>query len=176
MQDKLEEMLRRQRAYAGYFHSRGDQVGTERGVVDCWLQARFKIPEEHYTKLEPRPNPLDPPDVVLTDMKGQRIGIEVTELVDGPTISAWVKGIKADFKLYEKEEFFSLIRQRIENKSRSEFKDPPYAGKVLVIYSDEPELCRDDFLAHQISISNLVHFMRFGLSCLRNRTSRVIPS
>jgi hypothetical protein len=119
---------------------------TEMGVVYDWLQARFEHPEEHYSKIEPRPNPLDPPDVVLTDIKGARVGVEVTELVDGPTISAWEKGLNTDFKLYEKEEFFALLRERIGSKSKSEFNDPPYEGKALVIYSDEPELCRDDFL------------------------------
>lgn len=141
-------MLKRQRSYAGYFHIRRDPTGTEMGVVADWLHARFGDPDENFSKMEPRPNPLDPPDVVLTDLGGERIGIEVTELVDGPTISAWEKSLGADYKLYDQDKFYSLLRERIKQKNKAEFLDPPYSKSILIIYSDEPELSRDDsFLA-----------------------------
>lgn len=138
MKEELAEIFRRKRPYASYFHFGGDKPGTEVGAVCDWLSARFPQGPDHFASLEYRQNPLDPPDVVLVDHSGIRHGVEVTEFVDGPTISAHIKDYSTDMREYGEEEFRALVIDRITVKSGVPFKDVTCATKRLVIYSDEP--------------------------------------
>jgi hypothetical protein len=143
----LAEILCRKRPYASYFHFGGDKRGTEIDVVCDWLEARYPNSTSAFSKLEYRKNPDDPPDVVLVDHDGSRHGIEVTEFVDGRTISAHVKSHSGDMREYEEEEFRALVLERIAAKSRVPFKDATCTSKRLIIYSDEPIfICGDGVL------------------------------
>lgn len=140
MGGELAEIVRRERPYATYFDSCGDKPGTELGVVFDWLFARYENQLDHFASYEQRSNPFDPPDVVLFDHQGGRHGIEVTEFVDGPTISANAKRRGLVIREYEETEFHRLVSERITEKTGKSFKDPPYISKRLIIYSDEPSI------------------------------------
>ncbi|MEQ2007519.1 MAG: hypothetical protein ABMA26_12035 [Limisphaerales bacterium] len=147
MEVELAELLQRKRAYAPYFCLKDDKAGTERGVVSDWLFARYGCPEEHFVRLQSSPE--DPPDVVLLDKEGGHHGIEVTELVDGPTIRACDKSQLVFVKEFADGELSQLVLRRISDKSANPFKRGPFASKRLLIYSDEPTIafCPDiDFL------------------------------
>lgn len=138
MKEERAEIFHRKRPYAPYFHFRDDKRGTEVGAVCDWLSARFRVGPDSFAALEYRQNPLDPPDVVLVDRSGIRHGIEVTEFVDGPTISAHLRDFSTDIREYGETEFRDLVIERITVKSNAPFKDVTCATKSLIIYSDEP--------------------------------------
>ena len=147
MKEELAEILRRKRPYASYFHFGGDKRGTEVDVVCDWLEARYPNGAESFAHLEYRDNPRDPPDVVLIDHTGARHGVEVTEFVDGPTISAHIKDHSTDNREYAEGEFCALVLDRVATKSRVPFKDVSCVTKRLIIYSDEPVfICGDGAL------------------------------
>jgi hypothetical protein len=139
------------RPYAGYFDVKGHKAQTERGVVDNWLHALRRYPHKHFT-LEDRRNKQDPPDIVLIHDQ-ERIGIEVTELVDGASISAVAKAEKEKRatnqypKEYEEKESLDLIKDRILKKAAKNFHDEPYTSKILLMHTDEPSIYGGEFLS-----------------------------
>lgn len=126
----------RDRPYASYFHFRGDQAGTERDVVTDWVHARLGPDQPCFVRLEHRSRD-DPPDVVLIDRCGRRHGFEVTEFVDGPTITSYAKGRPTGLKSYTEAEFRRLVEARIREKASRNFRGEPCVTKRLLIYSDE---------------------------------------
>jgi hypothetical protein len=143
MNISVTDLLRNKRAYASYFDFRGDQAGTELGVVRNWLSARYCKPTEIYRTIEHRLPPHDPPDVVLVTHAGPRHGFEVTELVDADTTRRFHRNETSDGKEYSEAEFNRLVKERIVAKSQMAFKGGPYERKFCIIYSDEPYICYD---------------------------------
>ncbi|MBL9166830.1 MAG: hypothetical protein JNN07_03745 [Verrucomicrobiales bacterium] len=137
MNSELSKILRQKREYASYFHFGRDKTGTEIGVVGDWLQARYETPSSRFVSMRHLPNPCDPPDVVLTDLQGHRYGVEVTEFVDGAFVRAHAKGETNDLRLYDDEEFYRLVTERIRRKADVPFKDASYYSRILILYSDE---------------------------------------
>ncbi|MEO6244639.1 MAG: hypothetical protein ABIQ12_04310 [Opitutaceae bacterium] len=147
----LREILRRERSYASFFAIAGDKQGTEVGVVSDWVVSRFEDGGSCFVTWEHLENPRDPPDLVLTDREGRRHGIEVTELVDGPTISAHATNTSDEFKEYDEPELHRLITKRVARKVNHKFKEGTYASRTLLIYSDEPSIAEGagiDILSH----------------------------
>jgi len=141
--DIIDEVIKRslnQRQYAPYFHFKGDREGTELDVVSDWMRARYSNPSSAFAEIRHCPPPHDPPDVIVTATDGKLYGFEVTELVDTETVRRAERSETGEIKEYSKDELLSLIRHRVEMKSTKTFKTN-CDRSILVIYSDEPDLC-----------------------------------
>jgi hypothetical protein len=92
----------------------------------------------------------DPPDCVAM-FDGERAGIEVTELVDAGARKRTEAG-NSTYRDWDQPSFLGRIQEIIDGKAAKPFQGGPYARKVLVIWTDEPDLARatvERFLAGQ---------------------------
>ena len=125
------------REYAAYFHPSADKSSSECGVVQDWLQSRFRRKKKARQSIECRVNPNDPPDVVWTDTRGRKHAFEVTEIVDGKFIQKAKQARSCEHKEYRRDEIEALVREYVTKKSKARFKAGPYYKKYLLIYTDE---------------------------------------
>lgn len=80
----------------------------------------------------------NPPDAVATDINGNLVGFEVTELVDENTVKLWSQKFRKD-KEWEMEEVIKEI-ERILRKKSQKLAASPYRKNILVIHTDERDL------------------------------------
>ncbi len=81
--------------------------------------------------------------------EGERIAIEVTELVDGDSIAASKRKKRIPWEPWGRTELYELIQGRIEKKDNpAEIKGGPYSRYVLIIYCDEPRFLDYDLIVH----------------------------
>ncbi|MDA7510619.1 hypothetical protein N8612_02985 [Verrucomicrobia bacterium] len=153
LKSKVVERLLALREHAPYFSCRTD-TETELHVAGLWFSAVEQHLPKNLEAIEHRANPLDPPDIVIRSPEGTRVGVELTELVDEISLKAarppkQKPGYEAKpsnlrmpypWREYSKDELFGLLQKRIARKDKSEFNEPPYDERHLVIYSDEPDL------------------------------------
>lgn len=151
------DLLLNKRAYAPYFDFRGDREGTEVDVVRNWIDARHPAPKAVYRSIKHCPPPFDPPDVIATTREGEIHGFEVTELVDAETVRRIERHGTSEFKEYSRSELSDCIRQRVERKGRKPFK-VVCDKSLLLIYSDEPDLCSDTALLSEITVPKCEFF------------------
>lgn len=87
----------------------------------------------------------DPPDLEAVNAAGERIAIEVTELVDEQAIRAYKAGRRYEIAEWGREAFLLGLQERLSAKNeRFEFlKGKPYpGGYVVVVFTDETILPR----------------------------------
>jgi len=82
----------------------------------------------------------DPPDCMAMFDSG-RAGIEVTELVDSEARKRTEAG-NSTYREWDQPSFLSRVQEIIDGKAAKPFQGGPYARKVLVIWTDEPDLVR----------------------------------
>ncbi len=88
--------------------------------------------------IQPRDRHDDPPDCEAIGMKGERIGIEVTELVDGPSIAAAKNSESAHDNIFLPEQVTEEVTSIIRKKDKAVLKGGPYEQYILIIYCDDP--------------------------------------
>jgi hypothetical protein len=131
------------RGYADHFGWAIDRDVEEWGVVTCLGEALDASGQRFFSNLRRRGRPNDPPDCEASVDNGQRIAIEVTELVDGAAIRAHKRGQVYDWAEWDKEKFLSALSGLLSSKAARfpKLKDPPYdGGYVVVVFTAEPEL------------------------------------
>ena len=137
------------RQHAGYFSWESDRSIEEVGVVQSLHESLEKLSEGFFHSYRSRGDGNDPPDCEALDTEGDRIGIEVTELVDGSSISATRRGGLTPWEPWKKVELYELIRRRIEIKDNPyERKGGPYHEYILIIYCDEPRVLHYDLIEY----------------------------
>jgi hypothetical protein len=141
------------RGYADFFGWRTNRDLEELGVLKSLAESMAADSRLFLTSLKSRGRPNDPPDCEALNSEGQRVAIEVTELVDEDAIRAFKAGRRYDWAKWSKEEFLASVTELVSTKDSKypQLKDPPYeGGYVLVIFTDEPMLSRirvEEFLA-----------------------------
>jgi hypothetical protein len=128
------------RSHAEYFWTSDRQV-EELGVVRSLHESLEKCGSAFFRSFESRGENNDPPDCEAMSFEGERIGIEVTELVDKGSIRASKRNQSIPFEPWTKSQLYNCLRTRIEKKGQtSEVKGGPYNQYILIIFCDEPRV------------------------------------
>lgn len=137
---KLQEAARSQRPYAGFFDWPDRDIG-EWGVAKAFNDAAVGEPGVPLQLLESRGPGKDPPDCEAVDAEGRRIGIEVTELVDGSAVeAARHRGAAWAWADWSREKFLNGLQSRLASKDGKLLQDGPYDQYLVLIHTDEPAL------------------------------------
>jgi len=132
---------------------------AEVGVLDELVNALAHQGALFFYGVRHRGEGEDPPDCDAHAGDGSRIGIEITELVDGASIAAARLGKPYYWKDW-KGELLPALEKLLRRKDNPRFiQGGPYSQYVLVIFSDEPWLERE-YLEH------IVKYHTFGLTYL----------
>lgn len=137
---RLKEAAQKSRGYADFFEW-PDKGIKERGVVQSLFETIEKWDEKFFSELSTRGEGNDPPDCEAKDANDNRIGIEVTELVDSASIKNYINTKYVNWATWDSSKLVEAINERISTKDTPEkVKGGPYHGYFLVIHTDEPEL------------------------------------
>lgn len=138
------------RGYADFFGWAIDRDLEEWGVVVALAESMHADGTLFFSKIKSRRRPNDPPDCEALGESGQRLAIEVTELVDGPMIHEYKRARKerklSEWAEWNQQKFIDALTCCITKKDRHfpALKDPPYSdGYMVVIHTDEPGLPRN---------------------------------
>lgn len=137
---EMLEGLRRSRGYAGFFDWPASRDLAEYGVVESLAGSLEGDAALFFSDLKIRGRGNDPPDLEAFDEAGQRMAIEVTELVDGESIHAHKKGSTRKISEWGRERFLNRIEQLLSAKDArfQHMKGAPYlGGYIVVIHTDE---------------------------------------
>jgi hypothetical protein len=141
---ELKDIIKKQRKHSGFFE--WPHKGTkELGVVKCLLESLEKAGCCPYSN--PHSAKKDPPDCIAQDKSGNIVGIEVSELVDLETVRDAQKN-KSYPKYWNKKEVLDQIQSIISKKDQKKFQGGPYSRIVLLIFTDETFLERDDAISY----------------------------
>ncbi len=138
----LREAVKRQRPYADYFGFAIDRSVAEFGVAEELCEALEAAGQPLVTDLKSRGAGNDPPDCEGTGEDGARIGIEVTELVEGDAIKRAKAGYAYDWAEWPREKLIAAVQERLTDKDGKLAKalGGPYGAHVVIIHTDEPLL------------------------------------
>lgn len=143
---QLREALRRSRGHASFFEWPLNRDQEEVGVLLSLFESMEKDEILTYGSLKSRGRGNDPPDCEATNSRGDRVAIEVTELVDGNSISAVKRGETHLDNVWPREVFLECLHKLLlaKNARYQGLKGAPYAGGyVVVVFTDEPFLTYD---------------------------------
>lgn len=138
-----EEFKKNHRPHAGHFSWETERALAEWGVLQEFMNALAHEGNLFFRDARHRGEGQDPPDCEAVSADGGRIGIEITELVDGRSIEA----ARLD-KPYDWKDWKGVLVPALEKLVRRKDKPRdvnggPYSQYVLLIFSDEPWLERD---------------------------------
>lgn len=141
----MREARHKARGYADYFGWGTDRDIEEWGVVNSLSDSLALEGKQLFYQLKRRGRTNDPPDCEALNQTGQRVAIEVTELVDGKAIQAFKSGASFDWNNWDQAKFITALAALITRKDARfvALKDPPYnGGYYVVVFTDEPMLDR----------------------------------
>jgi len=126
----MREARNKDRGYADFFGWGSDRDIEEWGVVTSLSESLESEGNKLFSCLKRRGRPNDPPDCEALDNEGNRIAIEVTELVDGKAIQAYKSGAVYEWADWDKVRFISSLETLLSRKDSRfpELKEPPYDG------------------------------------------------
>jgi len=128
------------RTHAGYWAQEAVPSIAELGVVQGLAEALEEFGQSFFSNVRHRDQGEDPPDCEAENRTGQRIAIEVTELVDGVSAAKARAGECYDWKDWG-DELVPRLNSLIQRKDgATTIKGGPYTEYVLVINTDEPGL------------------------------------
>lgn len=152
---EIASMLRaarlKARGYAGFFEWRLDRDLEELGVLQHFAEELSTDGAAFFINAKSRARPNDPPDCEAVDVQGRRIAFEITELVDEEAIKAFRAGHHYDWAEWDEDKFICALNQLISIKDAkfSKLKGGPYlGGYILIIFTDEPMLSRNEVARH----------------------------
>ena len=130
----LEEV----RKHAPYFALSEAKQENEADVAHMLRDELVRRGAEPYHSIRSRQPGADPPDCEAVGSNGERVGIEVTELVDQSAIEAAVKGEGSPQESLAPLTVVKKISEVVRKKDRADIPDGIYDVYILVIYSDDP--------------------------------------
>lgn len=138
----MREAQAESRGYADFFGWSTDRDIEEWGVANLLRESLERSGESFFSGVESRGRPNDPPDCEALDTDGNRVAIEITELVDPDAIQAFKQGAVYAWSDWTKERFLAALSERIATKGErhNKLKGGPYKGYVIIIFTDEPML------------------------------------
>ncbi|MBN3560836.1 hypothetical protein [Aliamphritea spongicola] len=141
----MKEAREKARGYADFFGWAIDRDCEELGVVYSLNESLEMSGGLAFADIQSRGRGNDPPDCEAV-VSGQRVAIEITELVSGDAIRAYKAGLTYKWARWSKTSFQAAVSELIARKN-SRFpalQGAPYTGGyVLVIFTDEPLLDRN---------------------------------
>lgn len=132
----------KRRGYADFFGWRTDRDIEEWGVTTTLWESLQRNGECFFGEIKRRGRGNDPPDCEAVDPAGNRIAIEVTELVCPDAIQANREGLDS-WSEWPKQRLITELQHRINTKGERyvKLKGGPYeGGYVVLIFTDEPML------------------------------------
>jgi hypothetical protein len=145
MIDEMREALLRRRTYADFFDWPANRQVAEEGVAADLADSLQADGHGFFTNLRSRGRGLDPPDCEALTLRGERLAIEVTELVSGEAIKTAKAGRGLDWAPWSPAVFLEALDERLRKKAEkfAILQGGPYpGGYVVVVYTDEPLLSR----------------------------------
>lgn len=150
---KLREGLKAKRGHAGYFNWNADRDLEELGVIQELWASMNASREVFFTDFSIRGRGNDPPDLEALTLEGEKLAIEVTELVDGQAIqrdkfvrdqqnSTWQDRLSVAVSWDDASiigEVQKLIKAK-DGKFNKLLGGPYRGGYCVVIFTDEPDL------------------------------------
>jgi hypothetical protein len=132
----IRDVIKRKRQYAGFW-TWPDREVAELGVDRDLLESIARESGNKAWKVRSRGAGNDPPDCEATDEHGNRIGIEVTELVDqrhaGGESTNWAEWDELKTRAY--------VAERLARKDdSSQLNGGPYHHYYVILFTDEPML------------------------------------
>jgi hypothetical protein len=165
----IRKAIEKRRGHADFFEW-PDRDRAELGVVEDLAASLEATGVTFFSDPKSRGRPNDPPDCEAIDKDGQRIAIEVSELVDGKAISkihaARRSGLTGESWVeWDLMKFKSAVSERLTTKNACypRLKDAPYpGGYVVVLHTDEDALSRKviEEFAGQVTFANCNHIDR----------------
>ncbi|WP_157158302.1 hypothetical protein [Delftia sp. Cs1-4] len=140
---QIIEALQRSRGYAGFFDWPLDRDIAELGVVQSLIKSLEEKGVLFFRDIAIRGRGNDPPDLEAKNFQGQRLAIEVTELVEPLAICENKKNPGRVYAEWPCQAFLSRIAELLGGKNSRflSLKGGPYpAGYIVVIHTDEPFL------------------------------------
>ena len=147
MDNSLNAQLSDVRKHAPYFALAKDKQQNEIEVVHVLNQELKNRGVKFFGSIVARGVGQDPPDCEAIGNGRERIGIEVTELVDGDAIASANKGGMIDQDLLIASQVIEKVSAIIRRKDRAMVKGGPYDLYILIIYCDDPKYL--DFEIHK---------------------------
>ncbi len=114
MQKGSKQPIRRKRKYARFFDWH-DKQRKELGIVEDFLQTMAIWDEGHYHS--PQNTKKDPPDCILLDAHGNKISVEIRELVSEKAVRKAEQGI-AEVKFWNSVDVISEINVILQEKDK----------------------------------------------------------
>lgn len=128
------------RKYAGFWHQKNNEDEKRLREVSVLMDLikSAEIARIDLDLLRPQINPDDPPDCIAHTSSGERVGIEVTELVNWQHIT-WKEEQWEDgrVKVWSSEEFNNFLHRLLTSKDGKTYKGGPYERIVVIIHTDE---------------------------------------
>ena len=135
----IAKIKKTRRSHAGYFSFRADPSIEELGVLNAFAEALKADGQDFFKEPRHRDEGNDPPDCEALTFTGERIGIEITELVDPVSAAAGRAGKSHDWKDW-RPALIPKLGDLIRKKDRAVVKGGPYSEYVLLIHTDELDL------------------------------------
>lgn len=143
-----DELMAFRRPHAGFFTNETDRAEAELYAVKV-LQESLEADGAAFFHSPTSRGDDDPPDCEARLFDGGRIGIEVTEIVEGLSIAAEKSGKPAEWRSYSPEEIERILADRIRAKDcPTDLKGAPYDSYVLVICTDENRVLNYELIQH----------------------------
>lgn len=153
---RLREGLLAKRDHAGYFNWNADRDLEELGVIQELWSSLDASGETFFEDFSLRGRDNDPPDLEALTLDGEKLAIEVTELVDGQAIqqdkfikkqpgSSWQDRLSVA-AAWDDASVIDELQRLITAKDGkfSKLLGGPYpGGYCVVIFTDEPDLSPD---------------------------------
>lgn len=186
LKEELDRITRRQRVYAP-FREGGTDAQVELGAVVDLLESMERSGETIY--FDPV-NAANPPDCIAHDIQGERVAIEVTELVCQAAVEANQKADRAAIarlepgvmvhRVWQRLDFLAHLERLLETKDGKSYLGGPFDRVALLVHTDEPMLirsqCEDWLSGHhfgpfkQITEAYLLFSYEPGIGCSPYRT------
>lgn len=142
----IREAIRKSRGYAAFFGWAPNRDLEEQSVLISLAESLNAGALLFFSAIAIRGRGNDPPDLEALDVDGDRLALEVTELVDGRAIQAFKHGNQYDWAEWSKETFLNSLGRLLRSKHDRfpKLKGGPYpGGYVVVVFTDEPGLPSD---------------------------------
>lgn len=137
--EEFVELVRlNHRPHAGYFTWEKNSSIEEHGALQALAESLQHNGEQLWKSSWCREVGEDPPDCEAEGLNGDRIAIEVTELVDGDSAAAARVGKPIPWEPWGTQRLINEIEKRIQRKDNpATVHGGPYDHYVLLIYCDE---------------------------------------
>lgn len=147
----------RSHCYASYFSWSTNREQEEIGVVQSFCESLEQDGKRFFHSYSSRGRGNDPPDCEAVSNDGQRIAIEVTELVDSESIRKAARGGCPNFEPFTKEGLYERLSKLLAEKNvkLSRAKDSPYEQCILLIFCDDPR-AKDNALLEYVRASSFL--------------------